>query len=262
MAARIRENDSQYLPSLKQRKKNVPIESLFMGNEKDDNESKYIFKIMEESQITKTLNISCYIKKEIAEFATGKWEICKQCDELVSILHADEGEYPCPGCEQILKLASCKTCHRNFVSTSLYRDPSNFCNSCGEDICTNCEHACDGCGGEIYCDDCTEPCNDCNDTGCEACNWQCYKCGKDPTCYRCTYECQKCKNLFCKDHVGIRCYGCRGDICDSCNNVTGICAICGQKVCNDCIKIGGGKSKKRCVCEMCCDQYKDIFKHL
>ena len=269
MAARIRENGPQYFPSSKQRKRkmNVPIESLFMGNEKDDNECKDILEIMEKSQITKRLNISRDINKEIAEFATGRWETC-ECDESVSILHADEGEYLCPGCQQILKQHTCKTCHHNFVSTSLCRDqrgpPPNLCFSCGEDICNDCEQSCEceGCG-EVYCDDCAEPCNDCNDRGCPQCNGQCFKCDKGPTCYICTRECRKCGDLFCKDHVGIRwCHCCRGAKCDSCNNVIGICAICGEKVCSDCIKIGGGKSKKMCVCEMCCDQYKHIFKHL
>ena len=254
--------------SFKLRRFNEYVESsLFRENETDHNQFKDIFKLIEESEIIKRLNISQSINKEIAEFATGKWEICEACCESVSILHEDEGEYLCPVCEEIVKLWSCKDCNQNWLSI-LSKDEIQHCFTCGCIICATCLQKCCGCG-EIICNDCLEKCNDCNAIECIECNGWCAKCEKDPTCHRCTFECGKCRLLFCKDHMGmIRCKGCKLCVCDSCNNVTGLCVICGNKLCNDCIKIGPRVSgnamdmKRHCVCEKCCDQYKYIFKYL
>lgn len=251
--------------------------SLFKGNETDHRQFQDIYKTIEESQIIKTFGISHDINKAIAEFATGNWEECQHCCELVSILYQNKGGYSCPGCERTLKFFPCKQCNHNFllsVHLHLHDGRRGYCEKCGDYICNSCAKECSGCGDNV-CNDCFEPCKDCDNIDCEECNGRCETCfvipngGNPPICYRCVYECTRCGGLRCRDHCGVEwCYCCRGSKCDSCNNVIGLCAICGETVCADCIKIGETDSKNeikmnvKCVCEKCCDRYKDIFKHL
>ena len=273
----------------KNRRAKIKIKSSLFTHKSDQKQFKKIFKSIEKSSIIQILSISHDINKQIAEFATGNLVICEnnECGEMVPTLHGDEGEYVCPGCDEIVQLYSCSSCNKHWVSSN--DDEFYSCPTCEECICADCRSECNTCQLNICAVCLGMECGKCNKKACPGCTCICDGCGDIRICCKCSNECDicgkmnvcngcmkgkcdGCYEIACWDCAsGIDCECCTDYICGPCGcNITGLCSICGEDVCYFCISIeqekydkrfdydeyGGEKIQIRCVCSKCCNKDK------
>eukprot|EP01084_Bolivina_argentea_P013156 24655_1 len=186
----------------------IEIKSIWLLHPSDHSEFKQLFATIDNSELSKSLQIPHFINKEIAEYGTGQFVQCtnSKCNNKIPILHQDAAmyndnhenanklgykwceqsdEYYCDKCMNSAKSCDCCCAHLHF------QPDCDKCNECKTYLC-NCECDCD-CSCQDKCDNCgIKSCNDC---------WfikECARCNKD-FCQNCSIMPDKSDCCICND---------------------------------------------------------------
>ncbi|MBK8047367.1 MAG: hypothetical protein IPK16_09765 [Anaerolineales bacterium] len=164
----------------------------------------------------------------------------------------------------VLQRPHCYVCNAELTTVALDR--------AGHLICDACIRQCGGCQ-EIVCERCgLETCPVCGRANCDACGHSCWACGGractehlsrcpvcgDVVCLACQSACSHCGVLQCHSHLVADCVAPAGNqvalICPACavrcpgchqlTAQTGLCAISGQRFCQNCLVTCTGCGKQ------------------
>eukprot|EP01084_Bolivina_argentea_P003658 6881_1 len=192
-----------------QRIKSLTSTSNVFENTKDHAQFQKIFKSVHESLFIQTLGIPNGIMKYIAEFATGRFEICCQCENTISVLHHDKIYYELfyEDSFELFDEDNAKKVGYKLGAENLFSEEMYFCHECMYLVWKS-ECGCD-------CEGCLTPHFEPDLDVCKMCNRVKIVCThQEDSC--CEYCCEMYSPYYCsedkkKSADAKYCHNCYGD---------------------------------------------------